>query len=129
MRKTKFERVFNFLKAITFGNLAGGLATFITALVIFFISENQGARGQQSVFDNALNVSIFLFPVGLMYSFVVISPITIFLQNRSQAFQICCLVAAFLPGLLLIGSGYWGILALSYGLSTILLFLRMYSVN
>jgi hypothetical protein len=129
MRKSKLERVFNYFKAITFGNLAGGLVTFIAALVIFFLWKNQGANAQQSVFDDALNVSIFLFPVGLMYSFIVVSPITLFLQNRPRAFQICCLVAVVLPGLFLLGSGYWGLLALSYGLSTILIFLKLYSVD
>jgi hypothetical protein len=129
MRKSKLERVFNYFKAITFANLAGGLVTFIAALVIFFIWKNQGTNGQQSVFDDALNVSIFLFPVGLMYSLMVISPITLFLQNRRRSFQICCLVAVVLPGLLLLGSGYWGLLALSYGLSTMLIFLKLYSVD
>jgi hypothetical protein len=127
--KTKLELVFNYFKAVTFGNLAGGLVTFIAALVIFFIWENQGTDGQQSVFNDALNVSIFLFPVGLMYSLIVISPITLFLQNRRRVFEICCLVAVVLPGLLLIGSGYWGLLAVSYGLSTLLIFLKLYSVD
>nr|WP_297348806.1 hypothetical protein [uncultured Glaciecola sp.] len=129
MRKSKLERVFNYFKAITFGNLAGGLVTFIAALIIFFLWKNQASNAQQSVFDDALNVSIFLFPVGLMYSLIVISPITLLLQNRPRAFQICCLVAVVLPGLLLLGSGYWGLLALSYGLSTMLIFLKLYSID
>ncbi|MFT5717865.1 MAG: hypothetical protein ACI9T7_002063 [Oleiphilaceae bacterium] len=129
MRKSKRERVFNYFKAITFANLAGGLVSFIAALVIFFIWKTQGTNGQQSVVDDALNVSIFLFLVGLLYSLIVISPITLFLQNRQRVFQICCLVAVGLPGLLLIGSGYWGLLALSYGLSTLLIFLKLYSAG
>jgi uncharacterized membrane protein YsdA (DUF1294 family) len=126
MHKTKLERTFEFSKAITFGNLVGGLATFIIAFVIFFLWKNQATNGQQSVFNDALNVSIFLFPVGLIYSIIVISPIAILLKNRKQAFQICGFIAAVVPGLLLIGNGFWDVLVLSYGISTMLLFLRMY---
>lgn len=126
MHKTKLERTFEFFKAITFGNVVGGLATFIIAFVIFFLWKNQGPNGQQSVFNDALNVSIFLFSVGLIYSLIVISPIAILLKNRKRAFQICGFIAAVVPSLLLIGNGYWDVLALSYGIATMLLFLRLY---
>jgi uncharacterized membrane protein YsdA (DUF1294 family) len=129
MHKTKLQRTFEFFKAITFGNLVGGLATFIIAFVIFFVLKNQATNGQQSVFNDALNVSIFLFPVGLMYSLIVISPIAILLKNRKRAFQICGFIAAVVPSLLLIGNGYWDVLALSYGIATMLLFLRLYSTD
>ncbi|MFT6331091.1 MAG: hypothetical protein ACJAYN_003040 [Bermanella sp.] len=129
MHKTKLERTFEFFKAITFGNLVGGLATFIIAFVIFFVWKNQATNGQQSVFNDALNVSIFLFPVGLMYSLIVISPIAILLKNRKRAFQICGFFAAVVPSLLLIGNGYWDVLALTYGIVTMLLFLRLYSTD
>lgn len=126
MHKTKLERTFEFFKAITFGNVVGGLATFIIAFVIFFLWKNQGPNGQQSVFNDALNVSIFLFSVGLIYSLIVISPIAILLKNRKRAFQICGFIAAVVPSLLLIGNGYWDVLALSYGIATMLFFLRLY---
>jgi|GEM_PF-4743390 hypothetical protein len=129
MHKTKLERTFEFFKAIIFGNLVGSLASFIIALIIFFVWKNQGTSGQQSVFNDALNVSIFLFPVGLIYSLVVISPIAILLQNRKRAFQICGFFAAVIPSLLLIGNGYWDVLALSYAIATMVMFLRMYSTD
>jgi hypothetical protein len=129
MRKTKFEATFEFLKALTFGNLAGGLGAFLAAFIMFFLWRDQGAGDQTSAFDDALNVGIFLFPVGLMYSLLVISPFVIFLQNRKRAFLVCVFVVAIAPGLLLIGNGYWHLLALTYGLSTLLVFLKIYSIS
>lgn len=129
MSQSNFEGVFNYLKAITFANLAGGFVSFISALVIFVIWKTEGTEGAQSLFDDALNVGIFLFPVGLMYSLIIISPIAGFLKKRTRAFHICTFIAAVAPSILLFGSGYWGILALSYGVSTALLFIKLYSVS
>lgn len=129
LNKIRFSGLFGYLQAIVLSNLVGASVSFAVSFLIFLQWQNEGTKGLNSFSSDALSVSSFLFFVGLTYSMIAISPITIIFKKQTRILQLVTLLLALAPGLLMLGSGYWDVLALSYGLSTVLVFLTIYSTH
>ena len=127
MTKPKFSGVLGYLQAIVLSNVAGTIASFIVALLIFWLSQKEDVQAISSLTDNALSVSSFLFFVGLTYSMLAISFIVIVFKKRIKLLQSVAFGFAITPGLFMFGSGSWGQLALCYGISTACVFLMIYA--
>ena len=127
MTKPKFSGVLGYLQAIVLSNVAGTIASFIVALLIFWLSQKEDVQAISSLTDNALSVSSFLFFVGLTYSMLAISFTVIVFKKRIKLLQSVALGFAITPGLFMLGSGSWGLLALCYGISTAFVFLMVYA--
>ncbi|MDT0583864.1 hypothetical protein [Brumicola blandensis] len=129
MNKPKFSGVFGYLQAIVLSNVAGAITSFIVAFLVFWQKQSDAAEGMSSIADNALSVGSFLFFGGLTYSMIAISPVVFMLKKQKKTQQSLALALAIAPGLFMLGSGYWDILAFSYGISTALVFLSIYSLS
>lgn len=129
-RKPLIQAVLKYLFKLFACNIVGAFTSVAAAFVIFSYWDTADVRTFTSLLTDAFQVSFsLLLPVGLMYSVVLITPLFVLLRKKYWLSFFVLLIVAVLPGIVILGSMYWDILALSFGLATFLSFSKVVLTN
>ncbi|MGQ8364977.1 hypothetical protein [Glaciecola sp. 1036] len=118
-----------YAKAVLFANFCGGLATFVAAFLFLVSWETNKQPSYLSLMSGAANVAVLFGFVGLVYSFVLVTPLLMFTSHIRLLYLGLGSIIVLLPAITVWGSGYWDILALCYGVTASLVYIKMNRAN